>query len=233
VAVSGGVATVDVSWSSDPPDAVAPSAPVITDVTHGSSFVDVSWDAASDNVGVGGYRVKRNGSTIATVSGTSYRDTNVRQWRSYNYCVEAFDAAGNATRSAWCWDSGRYVPPPVDPPPPPPVDPPDSPEPPDPPEPPEVDDESPVITILAPMRNTKVRRGRKLRIRAGSSDDVNVVGLEIFIDGVRVASGRKPTLKTVWRVKRRMRVGRHKITVVARDAAGNSAKRSLPIRVRR
>jgi len=73
VAISGGVATVDVSWSADPPDAVAPSAPVITDVTHGSSYVDVAWNAAGDNVGVAGYRVKRNGSTIATVSGTSYR----------------------------------------------------------------------------------------------------------------------------------------------------------------
>jgi hypothetical protein len=72
-----------------------------------------------------------------------------------------------------------------------------------------------------------------VRIRAGSSDDVNVVGLEIFIDGVRIASGSQATLKKTWRVKRRMRVGRHRISVVARDAAGNTAKRSMPIRVRR
>jgi hypothetical protein len=238
--IADGVATVDVSWSTEPPDTTAPTAPVITAAAHGASYVDLNWNPATDNVGIAGYRVRRNGSTIATVSGTSYRDTRVRRSRTYNYCVEAFDAAGNATRSPWCWDSGIYVAPPVDPPPPPPETDGGSgdgaggaPEPPDPPEPDEVDAEDPVITILAPMRNTKVRRGRKLRIRAGSSDNVGIVGLDLYVNGRRLASRGGPVLKLTWKVKRRFRVGRHKLVVVAHDAAGNRAKRSLPIRIRR
>ena len=243
-AISGGVATVDVSWSAEPPDTLAPAAPVINGVSRGASYIDLNWSPASDNVGVAGYRIRRNGSTVATVTGTSYRDANVRQARSYNYCVEAFDAAGNTTRSPWCWDAGIYVPPPVVPPQPPPPPPPDSGGEDDgagtgddsdsgdgdPAEPPDLT--SPVVTILSPMRNTKVRRGRKLRIRAGSSDDVGVKVLELYIDGIRIASRRGATLKKTWKVKRVL-PGRHRLTLVAYDAAGNRAKRSLPFRVRR
>ena len=62
-----------------------------------SSRIDLTWNAATDNVGVTGYYVARSGtsSPIATVSGTSYSDTGLPASTAYTYYVFAFDAAGN------------------------------------------------------------------------------------------------------------------------------------------
>ena len=64
-----------------------------------SSQVGLSWTASTDNVGVVGYRVVRNGSVIATVAGTTYTDTTVSASTSYTYQIVAFDAAGNTASS--------------------------------------------------------------------------------------------------------------------------------------
>src|SRR5207249_7519603 len=55
------------------------------------------WAAATDNVGVAGYTVYRNGAAIATVGGgiLSYADSAVTPATNYSYSVDAFDAAGN------------------------------------------------------------------------------------------------------------------------------------------
>ena len=60
-----------------------------------SSQVGLSWTASTDNVGVVGYRVARNGSVIASVSGTTYTDTTVSPSTAYTYQIVAYDAAGN------------------------------------------------------------------------------------------------------------------------------------------
>jgi chitodextrinase len=59
--------------------------------------VDLSWNASSDNVGVAGYQVFRNGSVLASVPGTllSYADTGVNPVTTFTYFVKAYDAAGN------------------------------------------------------------------------------------------------------------------------------------------
>jgi chitodextrinase len=75
----------------------APGTPVATTVT--ASQVGLSWTASTDNVGVVGYRVIRNGSVIATVSGTTYTDSGVSASTSYTYQVVAADAAGNTASS--------------------------------------------------------------------------------------------------------------------------------------
>jgi chitodextrinase len=75
----------------------APGTPVTTGVS--SSQVGLSWTASTDNVGVVGYRVVRNGSVIATVAGTTYTDTTVSASTSYTYQIVAFDAAGNTASS--------------------------------------------------------------------------------------------------------------------------------------
>jgi chitodextrinase len=74
-----------------------PGTPSATSVT--SSQVGLSWAASTDNVGVAGYRVVRNGSVIATVSGTTYTDTTVSASTTYAYQIVAFDAAGNTASS--------------------------------------------------------------------------------------------------------------------------------------
>jgi parallel beta-helix repeat protein len=58
--------------------------------------IDLAWNASSDNVGVSGYTIYRDGSKIDTVGGgtRAYSDTTVQPSTSYSYQVDAFDAAG-------------------------------------------------------------------------------------------------------------------------------------------
>lgn len=77
-------------------DNVAPSAPtVLTAIVISSSQINLSWGASTDNVGVTGYRIYRNGSAIATTPDTFYSNTGLTASTEYNYTVTAFDAAGN------------------------------------------------------------------------------------------------------------------------------------------
>jgi glucose/arabinose dehydrogenase/chitodextrinase len=77
-------------------DATPPSAPTGLAATAAStSQINLSWTAATDNVGVTGYRVLRDGTEIATVTGTTYQDTGLAASTTYTYTVRAFDAAGN------------------------------------------------------------------------------------------------------------------------------------------
>ena len=62
--------------------------------------VVLSWNASSDNVGVAGYRVFRNGAQVATVTKTTYSDTLPKKTTSATYTVVAFDAAGNVSAPA-------------------------------------------------------------------------------------------------------------------------------------
>jgi len=79
------------------PDSIPPSTPGGLAAVNGAGNVSLSWNASTDNVGVTGYTVYRNGSALATVSGTtlSYTDASVASATSYTYTVDAFDAAGN------------------------------------------------------------------------------------------------------------------------------------------
>ena len=68
----------------------------------GAGEIDLSWGAATDNVGVTGYRIERcsgvgcnSFAQIATATGTTYKDTSVAASTSYTYRVRATDAAGN------------------------------------------------------------------------------------------------------------------------------------------
>jgi hypothetical protein len=84
-------------------DVVVPSAPSTATATAlSSSQVNVSWGAATDNVGVTGYRVERctgaactTFSEIATISGQTYGDTGRAAGTIYRYQLRATDAAGN------------------------------------------------------------------------------------------------------------------------------------------
>lgn len=59
--------------------------------------VGLSWTAASDNTGVAGYMIYRNGTAIATVpaSNLTYTDSNVVPATTYDYSLVAFNQAGN------------------------------------------------------------------------------------------------------------------------------------------
>jgi hypothetical protein len=50
--------------------------------------------ASTDNIGVAGYNVFRNGVKIGTVNGTSFSDSGLIGSTTYTYSVRAFDVAG-------------------------------------------------------------------------------------------------------------------------------------------
>ena len=90
--------TAVITTSAPPPDTEAPSIPGgITAVSNSPSSVDLGWSAATDNVGVTGYTVYRDGASINTVSGSTlnYTDGSVSPATTYTYTVDAYDAAGN------------------------------------------------------------------------------------------------------------------------------------------
>src|SRR5262249_19751619 len=59
----------------------------------------LTWSASTDNVGVAGYRIYRNGSVapVATVTGSTYQDTGLSANTTYSYTVAAYDAVGNVS----------------------------------------------------------------------------------------------------------------------------------------
>jgi chitodextrinase len=68
--------------------------------TASSPFsVGLTWGASTDNVGVTGYDVFRNGSLLTQLGGavTSYTDSTVLASSAYSYAVRARDAAGNVS----------------------------------------------------------------------------------------------------------------------------------------
>jgi chitodextrinase len=79
-------------------DGTPPTAPAnLTGVAVSPGQVDLSWGASTDNVGVAGYKVYRNGAFLASPTGTSYSDTAVQAGTAYTYTVYAYDAAGNTS----------------------------------------------------------------------------------------------------------------------------------------
>lgn len=82
-------------------DTQPPSVPAnLTATGVSSSQVDLSWSAASDNVGVTGYALYRNNVFLKNVSGTSTSDTGLTASTSYSYYVKARDAAGNTSANS-------------------------------------------------------------------------------------------------------------------------------------
>lgn len=79
-------------------DSHAPTTPANVTATGASDTeVDVAWSASTDDVGVTGYTVYRDGSAIATTPATqtAFADTGLAPSESHSYAVDAFDAQGN------------------------------------------------------------------------------------------------------------------------------------------
>jgi len=84
-------------------DTEAPAAPASISATAISSYqIDVTWPAATDNVGVTSYRIERcqgvqcsTFTEIATATTLSFSNVGLTVATSYSYRVRAVDAAGN------------------------------------------------------------------------------------------------------------------------------------------
>jgi hypothetical protein len=198
-AISGATATVNVQFL----DISAPSAPTLS-ASGSETGAVLSWTPSSDDRGVAGYRVMRDGAVLTTVAGLGYRDANVKGGSSYTYKVVAFDAAGNATGSQ---EVRVSIPKPPPPPPP---------------------NSGPSIRIRTPTPNQRV--GRLLEVRSTAVDKHVVVDMELWIDGVKRKASGGYTLNVALSMTK-MKAGAHVAEIRAFDAQGGTATKRVKFTV--
>jgi chitodextrinase len=71
---------------------------VVEQVTTNS--VTLSWEAATDNIGVTGYQVLRDGAVVGSTTALGYTDNGLRSNTHYSYQLRAMDAAGNLSAAS-------------------------------------------------------------------------------------------------------------------------------------
>ncbi len=77
-------------------DTQAPSTPAnLTTSNVTQNTINLSWGAATDNVGVSGYDVYQGNTVIGSVATTTYQATGLSPNTAYTFRVKAKDAAGN------------------------------------------------------------------------------------------------------------------------------------------
>src|SRR6266478_3160898 len=106
IAISSGLTLATVShaqhrhwWRTPAPaDTTAPTTPTgLSASAITTTSVILSWGAATDNVGVTGYRVYVNGTLVVSSSSTSVQITDLTPGFTRSFTVSAVDAAGNVS----------------------------------------------------------------------------------------------------------------------------------------
>jgi len=93
--------TVMVENSAPTPDTTSPTTPTsFAETADSETSISVSWSASTDNIGVTGYNLYKNGTFISQVSGTTYTFSSLTCGTTYSFAVEALDAAGNKSSQA-------------------------------------------------------------------------------------------------------------------------------------
>ncbi len=100
VSITAGSTTTK-NFTLTPSDTQAPTVPTgLSANATGPTTVALTWTASTDNVGVTGYDIRRDGTTIGSSTGASYTDNSATANTTHSYEVRAKDAMLNY--SAWC-----------------------------------------------------------------------------------------------------------------------------------
>ncbi len=92
----GGPQAEDIFGGGGNSDTEAPTTPInLTALNTTQTATNLSWTASTDNVGVTGYDVYKNGAIVTSSSTTSYNVTGLTANTLYTFTVRAKDAAGN------------------------------------------------------------------------------------------------------------------------------------------
>ncbi len=190
-----------------PADTTAPTASITAPAggTTVSGQVSVNVSAA-DNVGVAKVELYKNGALYATSTAAPYNffwDTTVAANGSYSLTAKAYDAAGNVGSSAAVavTVSNTVT---------------------------TRDTVLPVATFTSPSNGATVS-GSKVAISANATDNVGVVEMDIYIDGVLKTTSTSGSVSTTWNTNGKVKSGSHTITVKAYDAAGNVGTSSITV----
>ncbi|CAI1712321.1 Chitinase A1 precursor [Serratia ficaria] len=76
-------------------DAEKPSSPAALKGTVQNDTISLSWKASTDNVGVTGYQIYRDGNNYGSSAKLQWTDPSAQAGVEYRYSVKAVDAAGN------------------------------------------------------------------------------------------------------------------------------------------
>ncbi|WP_294291034.1 endonuclease [uncultured Chryseobacterium sp.] len=88
-------------WGTPVADTQAPTTPTNLATSNPSSnSISLSWTASTDNVGVAGYDIYKDGTFYTTVTGTTAIVSGLNPSTTYNFYVIAKDAAGNASTAS-------------------------------------------------------------------------------------------------------------------------------------
>ena len=80
------------------PDTIPPSTPPAPSASIiGAASVTLAWTPSTDNVGVAGYNIYRNGVIVAQDAISPYLDSNLTPGLTYAYNLSAFDVAENVS----------------------------------------------------------------------------------------------------------------------------------------
>jgi hypothetical protein len=79
----------------DEADTEAPTFPGGLSAGLKGKNLKLTWNAATDNVGVSGYAVRRDGISIGDTTDTGFVDSSLPSGMTCTYTVSAYDAAGN------------------------------------------------------------------------------------------------------------------------------------------
>jgi chitodextrinase len=92
------VSSFNAATSACPADTQAPSVPQgMTTTAASETAITIAWNASTDNVGVTGYGLYRDGTLVGTTSSLSYSFSGLSCGTTYALGVQALDAAGNAS----------------------------------------------------------------------------------------------------------------------------------------
>jgi cellulose 1,4-beta-cellobiosidase len=81
-------------------DTTPPSVPANLAAASTTSSASLTWSASTDNVGVTGYDIYRNGILVGSSTTPGFTDTGLFANTQYSYTVAAFDAAGNLSAAS-------------------------------------------------------------------------------------------------------------------------------------
>ena len=190
---------VSVTVSNTAPDTTPPTVSMTAPANGASvsgSAVTVSA-TASDNVGIVGVQFKLDGANLgaedpATAYSLSWNTTTVATG-SHTLTAVARDAAGNTTTAATVTVTVTTS----------------------------ADTTAPTASITAPANGATVS-GTSVSLSATAADNVGVVGVQFKVDGANLGTEDTATPYTKTWDSTTVSNGTHTLTVVARDAAGNT-----------
>jgi chitodextrinase len=145
-------------------DTQAPSTPTIQSATPLSATqIVLRWTASSDNKGVAGYYIYRDGTKVGAAAGTAWMNSALTPATTYSYTVVAVDAAGNTSAPSAPVSGTTMTPPDRTPP-----------------------------SVPSAVQATAIASNRVSVTWTESTDNVRVTGYKVFRNGTLIAIPASP-----------------------------------------